>query len=98
MSPEKLLAQQDEQRRKARLTATPEQFSRSFISEYADQIEAIRRGAIVTDTGDLMLPNGKPVPTVKQARRTIWWSRKTRPIRRFWRWLKGLRRKYDILS
>jgi len=36
------------------------------------------------------MPNNKPVLSLKQARRAIWWSRVTRPFRNFVRWVNGL--------
>ena len=82
------LEKQDAQRAKARETASPDQFRRSFLSVHAAEIEAIRLGAIVTETDDegrvtaMSLPNGKPVPTLVQATWTIRLSRLKRFFRR----------------
>lgn len=88
---QRTLDEQDAARAKARSGALQDQFRRTFISEYAQQIELIRRGAIVTEVNRagepvaFKMPDDKAVPTAKQARRTIWLSRVSRPFRNFFR-------------
>ena len=75
------LEKQDARRAKARQTASPDQFRQAFTRDFARDIELIRRGAIVTDVDSegrvlaVKMPDGKSVPTVGQAKRTLWWSR-----------------------
>jgi hypothetical protein len=80
---EKVMLECDARRAKARLTASPEQFRRSFINEYADHIELIRRRAIVTEVDDAGNVTAVSVNIPRwRARLTIFFSRNTRWLKR----------------